>query len=549
MNTSRLPRLALALLVSSALPSLGCRSVHSMGSPSPHHEAERASRPLPQPFAPDDAEETKDAAAGAPVEGAPAPSLAAPSKKTQGLAIAEGRADAEAYEHYGVNAFVDAAKDRRSTFAIDVDTASYSVSRRKLVEGTLPPAAAVRVEEFVNSFDYGYAAPQDGPFAAHLDAAPSPFSSGRHVLRVGLQTKRPAARERKPAHLVYLVDTSGSMQSPDKLGLVKESLRMLTHALQQGDTVAICTYAGDTREVLAPTGIGERGKILAAIDELTAGGGTAMSSGIDTAYALASRTLKPGEIHRVIVLSDGDANIGPSSHEELVRQIAQYKERGITLSTVGFGAGNYKDTTMEQLADKGDGNYSYVDSPAAAHKLFVENLGSLLEVVAKDVKIQVEFDPSVVRRYRLVGYENRNVADRDFRNDAVDGGEVGTGHAVTALYEVELAPGALTKSPATLRLRYKAPSGGASSELAFPMAPSAVRASFAEAPRSLRLATAVAAFAETLRKSPYSPGLDAALGLAREAANQTPDEAQLVSLMVRAGELGATRRTAAVVAR
>jgi Ca-activated chloride channel homolog len=483
---------------------------------------------------------------GAAYSGAPMSEAYAPPPSP--LALADAPSPGEAYADYGVNPFVDASQDKLSTFAIDVDTASFSISRRKLTEGTLPPKDAVRVEEFVNSFDYAYPAPTEGPFAVHLDAAPSPYRQGSHLLRVGLQTKRPAARDRKPVHLVYLVDTSGSMQSADKIGLIKESLRMLTAQLQQGDTVALCTYAGSTREVLAPTGVSERVKILAAIDELSAGGGTAMASGMESAYGLASRTKKPGEISRVVVLSDGDANIGASSHDEILRGIERYKEQGITLSTVGFGNGNYKDTMMEQLADKGDGNYTYIDSREAAHKAFVENLGALLEVVAKDVKVQVEFDPAVVKRYRLVGYENRDVADKDFRNDKVDGGEVGAGHSVTAVYEVELTDAAKGRSLASVSLRWKSPEGGQAEEKRFEMAASSVVSDFADAPRSLRLATAIVGFAETLRESPHAGGLDQALSIAERAmAQESRDETELVSLMKRAIELGASRK--AVVAK
>jgi Ca-activated chloride channel family protein len=455
-------------------------------------------------------------------------------------------ANTEAYADYGVNPFVDASKDRFSTFAIDVDTASYAISRRKLVEGALPPKEAVRVEEFVNAFDYHYDAPTDKPFAVHFAAAPSPYTPGHYLLRVALQSKKPTAQPRKAAHLVYLVDTSGSMQSADKIGLVKESLRLLTEQLKPGDTVAICTYAGDTREVLAPTGIDDKAKILDALDQLTAGGGTAMSSGIDTAYALAQRTLKKGEINRVVVLSDGDANIGPSSHEEILSRIAQYKDQGITLSTVGFGNGNYKDTMMEQLADKGDGNYTYIDTQEAAHKAFVENLDAMLEVVARDVKVQVELDPSVVKQYRLIGYENRDVADKDFRNDKVDGGEVGTGHSVTAMYDLELTDRAKGKGLASVHVRYKSPDGGQASELAFAMEPNAVFSDLSAAPRSFRLATAITGFAETLRESPHAGGLDVTLAIAEKASDQSKEETELVALIEKAIALGAKRAPVAV---
>ncbi|MFO0554723.1 MAG: von Willebrand factor type A domain-containing protein [Polyangiaceae bacterium] len=459
------------------------------------------------------------------------------------------KSSTEDYKDYGVNPFVDTAKDKLSTFAIDVDTASYSISRRKLNEGALPPQAAVRVEEFVNAFDYGYEGPKDNkPFHVELAAAPSPFNAQQHLLRVGLQAKRTQHGQRMPAHLVYLVDTSGSMQSPDKIGLVKESLRLLTDNLQQGDTVAICTYAGDTREVLAPTGIDKRSTILDAIDQLTAGGGTAMSSGIDTAYSLASKTLVKGHINRVIVLSDGDANIGPSSHEEILRQIEQYKAQGITLSTVGFGDGNYKDTMMEQLADKGDGNYSYIDSSDQARKVFGEALDGMLEVVARDVKVQVEFDPSLVQRYRLIGYENRDVADNSFRDDKVDGGEVGAGHSVTALYAIELAPQAKPGSLVTVRVRYKLEAGGQAEEISVPMATESFASRFDDAPRSFRLAAAIAGFADALRGAKGAPGLDQVREVAGKAAGQSADEAELVGLVDKAISLGGAGSVAVTAA-
>jgi Ca-activated chloride channel family protein len=453
----------------------------------------------------------------------------------------------EAYQDYGVNPLVDVDKDRFSTFAIDVDTASYAISRRKLVEGALPPVAAVRVEEFVNAFDYAYEAPTSKPFAVHMTSAPSPFVAGHHVLRVGLQAKRPTAKPRVPAHLVYLVDTSGSMQSADKLGLVKKSLKLMTEHLKPGDTVALCTYAGSTREVLPPTGIEDKAEILDAIEQLTSSGGTAMSSGMDNAYALASRTLKKGHINRVIVLSDGDANIGPSSHSEILDRIAKYKEQGITLSTVGFGQGNYKDTMMEQLANKGDGNYFYIDGEAEAKKVFVDQLDSMLEVVAKDVKVQVEFDPKVVKRYRLIGYENRDVADKDFANDKVDGGEVGAGHSVTALYDLELTEGAAKAGLVTVRVRYKSPEGGASEELAFPMEAKSALASFGDSPRDLRLATAIAGFADALRGAPGGPGLDQVLEVANKAAADSKPERELIELIEKAIKLGGPTKRAQVV--
>ena len=477
--------------------------------------------------------------------------MQAPSKPAASpVAVAPPEAPgSEEYKDYGVNAVTDPAKDRFSTFAIDVDTASYSIARRKLMEGSLPPFASVRAEEFLNSFDYEYAAPSSGsgPFTVHLAAAPSPFTAGHHIVRVGVQGKRVSLADRAPVHLVYLVDTSGSMQSADKLGLAKESLRLLTAQLRRGDTVALCTYAGDVREVLAPTGVDLRGRIFEAIEQLTAGGGTAMSSGIDLAYQLAERTLVRGDVNRVIVLSDGDANIGPSSHEAILKSIREHKQNGITLSTVGFGMGNYKDTMMEQLADSGDGNYSYIDSEAEAKKVFSDQVGGLLEVIARDVKIQVELDPAFVREYRLLGYENRDVADRDFRNDKVDAGEIGAGHSVTAIYDVVFRSTAT--SPLVVRIRHKSRLGSdKAEEQAFTLQPSAIAGTFEGAPADLRFATAVVGFAEILRHSPAARTwkLEDVERIARAAAKDRKDQQELVDLIRRAESLSGSERVVAV---
>jgi Ca-activated chloride channel family protein len=450
---------------------------------------------------------------------------------------AVAKENTESYADYGVNPAVDTKQDRFSTFAVDVDTASYSISRRKLREGSLPPKEAVRVEEFVNSFSYGYEAPKQGPFAVHLAAAPSPFAQGHHLVRVALQGKQVSDAERTPVHLVYLVDTSGSMMSDDKIGLAKKSLHLLTESLKKGDTVALCTYAGWVREVLPPTGVDKKSDIHAAIDQLAANGSTAMSSGIDLAYSLAKKTLVKGHVNRVVVLSDGDANVGPSSHEEILKQIEQYKNDGITLSTVGFGQGNYKDVMMEQLADKGDGNYSYIDDEAQARKVFGKQVNGLLQVIARDVKVQVEFDPEVVKEYRLIGYENRDVADKDFRNDKVDGGEIGAGHSVTAIYDVVFKK--TDASPLVVRVRNKAPLGGdVAQETSWKLEPSAIAKSFADSPASFRFAAAVAGFAEKLRKSPYTEASWTELGnIAKGATIDQGESSELVELVGRAEKL------------
>jgi Ca-activated chloride channel homolog len=455
----------------------------------------------------------------------------------------------EAYKDYGQNAWVEAAKDHLSTFAADVDTASFTIARRKLTEGVLPPAAAVRVEEFVNYFGYDYAPPAAGePFAVHVDAAPSPFNPGRQIVRVGVTTKAKSVAERKPMHLVFLVDVSGSMHSPDKLDLAKRCLRILVDNLKAGDTVALVTYAGSTRVVLPATGLDRKQDILVAIEDLTAGGSTAMGSGLELAYGEAMKGLGSGVESRVIVLSDGDANVGRSSHAEILATIAGKVKEGVTLSTIGFGQGNYKDETMEQLANKGNGNNYYIDGLSQAKRVFERQLGSTLEVVAQDVKLQVDFDTTQVARYRLIGYENRDVADSDFRNDAVDAGEIGAGHQVTALYEVELAKG--DQAPAarllTVRVRAKQPKGVKATEQAFPFARAALAHSFASAPTDLRFAFAVAAFADVLRGAEDAEHWDLAQlqTIASQAAGDDADRKELVSLIGRARDLRSGTKTA-----
>ncbi len=434
------------------------------------------------------------------------------------LMIGDPTASTESYGDYGINAWIQTDVDKLSTFAVDVDTASYTVARRKLLEGQLPPPESVRVEEWLNYFRYAYPAPEGGPLSVTMAAAPSPFSPGKHLLRVGVQGKRLAVHERKTAHLTFLVDVSGSMGSPDKLPLAKRALRMLVDALRDGDTVALVTYAGSVRVVLPPTGMERKAQIHEAIAALGAGGSTAMASGIELAYAEAAKTLDSKSISRVVILSDGDANVGATSQEKILELIAGKMKEGVTVTTVGFGMGNYKDQLMEQFANKGNGNHYYCDSLFEAKRIFVEQLGGTLEVIAQDVKLQVDFDPKQVKAYRLVGYENRDIADRDFRNDKVDAGEIGAGHSVTALYEVELQAGA-GEGLVTVRVRAKKPRGVEASEQAFAFQADALAGRFDQAPADFRFAASVMAAAEIFRKSPHAKGWSYALvqELARSA--------------------------------
>ncbi|MCY1003501.1 von Willebrand factor type A domain-containing protein [Myxococcus sp. MISCRS1] len=482
---------------------------------------------------------------------APGPSKSMPSLPTRKPAqdtLAPADADTthqgNTFENWKPNAFTETAKDALSTFAADVDTASYTVARRYLQQGNLPPASAVRVEEFVNYFKYRYAPPEKGAFTVHLEAAPSPFDSKRHFVRVGVQGKVVSRSQRKPAHLVFLIDTSGSMASQDKLPLAKEAIKIAVKNLNENDTVAIVTYAGSTRDVLAPTPATDVKRIHAALDELESGGGTAMGSGMEMAYKHAVKKASGQVVSRVVVLTDGDANIGSVSPESMLESIRKYVAEGVTLTTVGFGMGNYRDDMMEKLADKGNGNSFYVDSYKEAKKVFETQLTGTLEVIAKDVKLQVEFNPAAVSRYRLVGYENRDVADKDFRDDKVDAGEIGAGHNVTALYEVELVKGA-RESLATVRVRAKAPNGTEASEQAFPLERSLLRDSLEAASPDFRFALAVAATADVLRGNPAAEGwsLATAQKLAEGAVGGDADRAEFVRLVTQARALsGASAR-------
>ena len=456
----------------------------------------------------------------------------------------------EQFTDHGVGAPVLAAQDNLSTFAVDVDTGSYTLARSSLTAGSLPAASSVRVEEFVNYFDYDYVGPTtDAPFAVNMEAAPSPWLPGHHVLRVGVQGDRLDASERKPARLVFLVDVSGSMSGSGRLDLAKQSLSWLVGQLGPEDSVGLVTYAGSVARVLEPTPVTDEARILAAIDGLRSGGSTAMGSGIDIAYQMAAQGFVPGAENRVIVLSDGDANVGSTSHEQILEGIRGHAREGITLSTVGFGRGNYKDTMMEQLADEGDGNYSYVDNAQEGRRVFGQRLSGTVQTIARDVKIQVEFNPEAVLAWRLIGYENRDIADEDFRDDAVDAGEIGSGHSVTALYDVVLRDDWRSRELATVRLRAKPPGADAAAEewlTTFP--PRLLRDELDDASADLRLALGAATFAELLRGSPHVEEVTYAQVWSLVRGARRPGEAEdaeLLSLIERAGRLTGESMTVA----
>ncbi|MFZ9024280.1 MAG: YfbK domain-containing protein, partial [Anaerohalosphaeraceae bacterium] len=366
--------------------------------------------------------------------------------------------DAMFFENYGVNPFIDTEDDHLSTFAIDVDTGSYTVCRRYLQQGNLPPKEAVRVEEFVNYFKYDYDPPQEETFAVYTEAMPWSFGAERkntHLMRIGLKAMEVADESRNPAVLTFVIDVSGSMNRENRLGLVKRSLEMLIDKLRPQDKIGIAVYGSRGMKVLDHTGLEDKAAILAAIRSLHSTGSTYAEDGIRIGYEMAEEAYIPGFINRVILCSDGVANVGNTGADKILEIIKDKADKGITLSSLGFGMGNYNDVLLERLGDKGNGYYAYIDTIDQARRLF-SNLTGALQVVARDVKIQVDFNPDVVRSYRLIGYENRDVADKDFRNDTVDGGEIGAGHSTTALYELKLWPEKVGKV-ATTQIRYKNP--------------------------------------------------------------------------------------------
>lgn len=409
-----------------------------------------------------------------------------------------------------------------STFSLDVDTGSYSNVRRMIGAGQLPPPDAVRVEELVNYFPYEYTPPADArPFAVHTELAPSPWHPGNVILRIGVKGQDRAKETLPPANLVFLVDVSGSMQSPDKLPLLKASLKLLVNELRPQDRITLVTYAGSTAVILPPTPGSERAAIASAIDALSAGGSTAGASGIELAYRAAQQAFIPGGINRILLATDGDFNVGVTDFRQLKGMVEEKRKSGVALTTLGFGTGNYNEHLMEQLADAGDGAYSYIDTLMEGHKVLANEMTSTLATIARDVKVQVEFNPATVREYRLIGYENRALQREDFNNDRVDAGDIGAGHTVTALYELTLADGKglidekrygsrdeqatsrHTDELAHVKLRYKDPGAESSRRLDFAVSKAEMK-SLESASGEFRFALAVAGFGQVLRGGRYT---------------------------------------------
>jgi len=430
----------------------------------------------------------------------------------------------EDYDNIIENKFLTATQNPLSTFSIDVDEAAYSNVRRYLNEGSLPPAGAVRIEEMINYFDYAYPKPQNGePFTVNTEISDCPWNPEHRLVHIGLQGKEIPVDNLPPSNMVFLIDVSGSMDIPNKLPLVQASLNMLVDQLREKDRVAIVVYAGNAGLVLPSTYGSDKIKIKEAINELRAGGSTAGGEGIQLAYKIArDNFLKDGN-NRIILATDGDFNVGVSSDDELVRLIEQERNTGVFLSVLGYGMGNYKDNKMQQLADKGNGNHSYIDNINEARKVLVNEFGSTLFTIAKDVKIQIEFNPIKVQAYRLIGYENRMLAAEDFNDDKKDAGELGSGHTVTALYEIipagvkdcfiktvdplkyQLNNGEIAdeSSPEimTIKLRYKEPTGETSKLIQHPVIDSHLP--FESTSENFRFSASVAEFGLLLRDSEY----------------------------------------------
>jgi len=461
------------------------------------------------------------------------------------------------------NAYLDSLLNPLSTFSIDVDTASYANVRQFLLnQGTLPPPDAVRIEELINYFRYDYTDPEDGrPFASHIEVADCPWEPKHKLVRVAIKGREIAAEKRPQANLVFLIDVSGSMNEPNKLPLLVQALKMLTEQLRKDDRVAIVVYAGSSGLVLPSTPGDSKETILAALDNLSAGGSTNGGAGIELAYKVAKENHIAGGINRVILCTDGDFNVGTTSDGQLERLIEEKAKQGTFLTVLGFGRGNFNDSMLEAISGKGNGNYAYVDSPAEARKVLVEQLSGTLMTIAKDVKIQIEFNPAKVAGYRLVGYEDRILAAQDFNDDKKDAGEIGSGHTVTALYEIVPAgekvpvvavdalkyqvPAKVTGQGVdellTLKMRYKEPTADVSQLIEVPVKDASKK--FAAASSDFQFAAAVAGFGMLLRDSRYKGNLtyDAVLEIATQHKGNDSSgyRAELLEMIRKAKQLAA----------
>jgi Ca-activated chloride channel family protein len=407
------------------------------------------------------------------------------------------------FQNYGVNPLIDTEDDHLSTFALDVDTGSYTVMRNYIRDGNLPPSDSVRVEEYVNYFKQNYPNPSaHQTFGITMDGAPAPFTQTERyqMLRIGIQGYQIPEEERKPVSLIFVIDVSGSMNMNNRLEMVKRSLELLIEQLGSRDSVGIVAFGSDARVVLDPTAGSDKDAILSAIYSLHTDGATNAEAGIRLGYKLASRVYNSEGVNRLILCSDGVANIGDTDAQVILDEIRGRAKEGIMMTTIGFGMGNYNDTLMEQLADNGNGFYAYVDDMREAKRLFVDQLTGTLQTIAKDAKVQVDFNPEVVTRYRLVGFENRAIADNQFRDNSVDAGEIGAGNSVTALYEVKLNPDADGKI-ATVYMRWQDPDSSAVTEISQDFSTHDLAPEFQDADVYFQRAVVVAEYAQVLKKS------------------------------------------------
>lgn len=480
---------------------------------------------------------------------------------------AEREWNTEGYNLIDENELVDVTNEPLSTFSIDVDTASYSNIRRFINDGRLPPKDAVRIEEMINYFRYDYPGPSDDhPFSVNTEIAGCPWNPSHNLVLIGLQGRKAPIIEAPPNNLVFLLDVSGSMDSPDKLPLLKTAFKMLVEQMREVDRVAIVVYAGAAGLVLPSTPGDKKAEILEALGGLQAGGSTAGGAGIQLAYQIAKDSFIPNGNNRVILATDGDFNVGVSSDAELVRMIEQKRESGIFLTVLGFGAGNLKDSKMEQLADKGNGQYAYIDTAQEARKMLVSELGGTLFTIAKDVKIQVEFNPARIRGYRLIGYENRMLRSEDFNDDKKDAGELGSGHSVTALYEI-IPSGTVThlrkvdplkyqskqvkqdayatNEAMTVKLRYKFPNENESRLISAAILDQDL--SHAQPSHNLLFASAVAEWGMLLRDSKFKAkaNFSACLARARQIESSGIDNyrAEFIELVQKSEALSKVKRS------
>jgi len=467
------------------------------------------------------------------------PNESSPAKKAGATNNNDSAFNTEEYDHIIENKFLSVMQQPLSTFSIDVDRASYTNVRRFIESGSLPPKGAVRIEEMINYFDYNYQPPtNEEPFAVYTEIASCPWNAKHKLVQIGLQGKKISTDSLPKSNLVFLVDVSGSMAEPNKLPLVQQSLNLLTDQLREDDNVAIVVYAGSAGLVLPSTPGSEKKKIKEAIDALNADGSTAGGEGIKLAYKIAEENKKPRGNNRVVLATDGDFNVGASSDDELVELIEKERQRGIFLSVLGFGMGNYKDNKMQQLADKGNGNHNYIDNLNEAKKVLVNEFGGTIFTIAKDVKLQIEFNPSLVNVYRLIGYENRMLANEDFNDDKKDAGELGAGHTVTALYEI--IPAGINDTLIgkvddlkyqrkkevsyngnelmNIKLRYKEPESETSKLIIYPVAD--INRTWEQASGNFKLSAAVAEFGLLLRGSSYkqNSSFEQTLEIANDAA-------------------------------